>query len=155
MPRFVLEIGTEEIPPRFFPPALAQLRRDGRQMLERARLDFEDVKVYGTPRRLVLIAESIADQQAPETREERGPSAKVAFDSDGNPTKAAQGFARRYGLAPEQLVKKETDQGEYVFAVVEAPELPAGEALAGLLPDLIAGLSFPKTMRWGTGKLRF
>jgi len=155
MPRFVLEIGTEEIPPRFFPPALAQLRRDGRQMLERARLGFEDVKVYGTPRRLALIVEAIADRQAPETREERGPAAKVAFDADGNPTKAAQGFARRCGLAPEQLVKKETDQGEYVFAVVRAPELPAGEALAGLLPDLIAGLSFPKTMRWGTGKLRF
>ena len=155
MPRFVLEIGTEEIPPRFFPPALAQLRRDGRQMLERARLGFEDVKVYGTPRRLVLIAEDIGARQAPETREERGPSAKVAFDADGSPTKAAEGFARRHGLAPEQLVKKETDQGEYVFAVVKAPELPAGEALAGLLPDLIAGLSFPKTMRWGTGKLRF
>jgi len=155
MPRFVLEIGTEEIPPRFFPPALAQLHRDGRQMLERARLVFEDIKVYGTPRRLALIVEGLADRQAPETREERGPSAKIAFDADGNPAKAAQGFARRYGLSPEQLVRKETDQGEYVFAVVKAPELPAGEALAGLLPDLIAGLSFPKTMRWGTGKLRF
>jgi len=155
MPRFVLEIGTEEIPPRFFPPALAQLRRDGRQMLERARLGFEDVKVYGAPRRLALIVEGLADRQAPETREERGPSAKVAFDPEGKPTKAAEGFARRYGLSPEQLVRKQTDQGEYVFAVVSSPELPAGEALAGLLPDLIAGLSFPKTMRWGTGKLRF
>ena len=155
MPRFVLEIGTEEIPPRFFPPALAQLRRDGRQMLERARLGFEDVKVYGAPRRLALVVDGLADRQASETREERGPAAKVAFDSDGNPTKAAQGFARRYGLSPEQLVKKETDQGEYVFAVVASPELSAAEALAGLLPDLIAGLSFPKTMRWGTGKLRF
>ena len=155
MPRFVLEIGTEEIPPRFFPPALAQLRRDGRQMVERARLGFEDVKVYGAPRRLALVVDGLADRQASETREERGPASKVAFDSDGNPTKAAQGFARRHGLSPEQLVKKETDQGEYVFAVVASPELSAAEALAGLLPDLIAGLSFPKTMRWGTGKLRF
>ena len=155
MPRFVLEIGTEEIPPRFFPPALAQLRQDGARMLEGARLAFHDIKVYGTPRRLVLIAEGLAAQQAARTREERGPAAKVAFDSDGNPTKAAQGFARRHGLTPEQLVRKETDQGEYVFAVIQDPELPAKEALSGPLPGLISGLSFPKTMRWGTGKLRF
>ena len=67
MPRFVLEIGTEEIPPRFFPPALAQLREDGAKMLERARLAHEELKVYGTPRRLVLIAEDLAAQQAAST----------------------------------------------------------------------------------------
>ena len=155
MPRFVLEIGTEEIPPRFFPPALAQLREEGEKMLERARLAFEEVKVYGTPRRLVLIAEGLAERQAAHIREERGPAARVAFDSDGNPTKAAHGFARRYGIPPEQIVLKETDQGEYVFAVIQDPELPAKEALPALLPGLISGLSFPKTMRWGTGKVRF
>jgi len=155
MPRFVLEIGTEEIPPRFFPPALAQLREDGATMLQRARLSFGEVKVYGTPRRLVLIAEGLAQRQEARKREERGPAARVAFDEDGKPTKAALGFARRHGVSPDQLEVRDTDQGEYVFAVIQEPALPAKEALAPLLPGLISGLSFPKTMRWGTGKLRF
>ncbi len=155
MPRFVLEIGTEEMPPRFFPPALAQLREEGARMFERARLSCGGLKVYGTPRRLALIAEELAAEQATATREERGPAARVAYDGDGNPTKAAEGFARRHGVAPEDLEVRQTDQGDYVFAVIREPELPAGEALAPLLPDLITGLSFPKSMRWGEGKLRF
>jgi glycyl-tRNA synthetase beta chain len=155
MSRFVLEIGTEEIPPRFFPPALRQLREEGAKMLARARLSCREVKVYATPRRLALIVEEMAERQAPATREERGPAARVAFDEEGKPTKAAEGFARRHGMAPEALVVKETEQGEYVFAVIEEPELPATEALAGRLPALIAGLAFPKMMRWGTGKVRF
>jgi len=161
MPRFVLEIGTEEIPPRFFPPALAQLYADGDTMFKRARLVAPDLpadrylRVYGTPRRLVLIAEQLAAQQAASTREERGPAARVAFDADGKPTKAALGFARKHNIAADDLVPKDTDQGKYVFAIVHDPELPAKDALAPLLPELISGLSFPKSMRWGTGKLRF
>ncbi len=155
MPRLVFEIGTEEIPPRFFPPALAQLRDGGRRMLEALRLSFDDVKVYGTPRRLVLIAEGLAERQAPHTREERGPAKRVAFDEEGRPTKAAVGFARRHGVSPDHLVVRATDQGEYVFAVMQEPELVATEALAGALPDLVTGLTFPKAMRWGTGAVRF
>jgi glycyl-tRNA synthetase beta chain len=155
MPRFVLEIGTEEIPPRFFPPALGQLREEGEKTLQRARLSFDEIAVYGTPRRLVFLAEGLAEKQAAETREERGPASKVAFDADGNPTKAAHGFARRHGLQPENLVVKDTDQGQYVFAVIQESELLAKEALAEYLPTLIAGLSFPKSMRWGLGRVRF
>jgi len=155
MPRFVLEIGTEELPPRFFPVVLPQLKTHGEEMLRRARLAFREAKVYGTPRRLALIAEDLAERQAPHTREERGPSAKVAFDAEGKATKAALGFARRLGVDPAALERRETGQGEYVFAVVEEPELAARDALAPLLPGLITGLTFPKTMRWGTGKLRF
>ena len=155
MPRFVLEIGTEELPPRFFPVVMPQLRANGEEMLTRARLAFREVKVYGTPRRLALIAEDLVERQDPHTREERGPSAKVAFDAEGKPTKAALGFARRLGVDPAALDRRETDQGEYVFAVVREPELPTKDALAPLLPGLITGLPFPKTMRWGTGKLRF
>ncbi len=155
MSRFVFEIGTEEIPPRFFPPALAQLVQDGRRMLEALRLDFGELKVYGTPRRLVLIVEELAERQAPHTREERGPAKRVAFDKKGRPTKAALGFARRHGVSPDDLTVKETDQGEYVFAAVREPEMPAREALAAALPDLITGLTFPKTMRWGSGAVRF
>jgi glycyl-tRNA synthetase beta chain len=155
MPRFVFEIGTEEIPPRFFPPALAQLGEDGRRMLEALRLSFGELKVYGTPRRLVLIVEGLAERQTPHTREERGPAKRVAFDGEDRPTKAALGFARRHGLSPDDLVVRATDQGDYVFAVVHEPELPAREALAGALSDLVTGLTFPKTMRWGTGAMRF
>jgi glycyl-tRNA synthetase beta chain len=155
MPRFVLEIGTEEIPPRYFPSALASLYAGGEAMLGRARLGCGEAKVYGTPRRLAFIAEGLAAAQAPHTREERGPSARVAFDADGKPTKAAIGFARRHGLPPEKLERRQTDQGEYVFAIIQEPELPAGEALAPLLPGLITSISFPKAMRWGAGALRF
>ncbi|MBN1458018.1 MAG: glycine--tRNA ligase subunit beta [Armatimonadetes bacterium] len=155
MPRFVLEIGTEEIPPRFFPPAMSQLREDGEKMLRQARLSYDEVSVYGTPRRLVLLVEGLAAKQAAETREERGPASKVAFDENGKPTKAAEGFARRHGLAPSDLEVRQTEQGEYVFAVIQEPELSAGEALAAALPALITGLSFPKSMRWGTGSVRF
>ena len=155
MPRFVLEIGAEEIPPRFFPPALAQLRADAASMLARARLSVGEIEVYGAPRRLVLIAEDLAATQAPAVREERGPPARAAFDSQGNPTRAAEGFARRHGLTPSDLVVRKTDQGDYVFAEVHEPEAPAAQALAPLLPALISGLSFPKSMRWGAGALRF
>ena len=124
-------------------------------MLQRARLSLGEVKVYGTPRRLVLIAEELAQRQEARKREERGPAARVAFDEDGKPTKAALGFARRHGVSPDQLEVRDTDQGEYVFAVIQEPSLPAKDALAPLLAGLISGLSFPKTMRWGTGKLRF
>jgi glycyl-tRNA synthetase beta chain len=155
VPRFVLEIGTEEIPPRYFPVALPSLAEQGRAMLERARLSHEGVKVYGTPRRLALIVEELAALQAAAVREERGPATKVAFDAEGKPTKAAEGFARRWGLTPEKLERRRTDQGEYVFAVIQEPELPAAQALAPLLPGLITGIPFPKTMRWGTGNLRF
>ena len=155
MPRFVLEIGTEEIPPRFFPPALSQLRLDGETMLQRARLVHGEVKVYGAPRRLALVVEEVAAAQARSVREERGPAAKVAFDAEGKPTRAALGFAKRHGVSPESLERRQTDQGEYVFATIQEPEAPAKYALAALLPDLIAGLSFPKSMRWGTGSLRF
>ena len=155
MARFVLEIGTEEIPPRYFPPALEQLGAGAATLLERGRLEHGEVKVYATPRRLALVVEEVAEKQRPATREERGPAARVAFDEAGKPTKAALGFARRHGLSPEQLTVRETDQGEYVFALIEEAELGAAEALAGGLPELIADLSFPKSMRWGTGKLRF
>jgi len=177
MPRFVLEIGTEEIPPRYFPVALPHLAEAGKAMLDRARLAPGEgderqleVQVYGTPRRLVLIAENMAAVQAPAVREERGPSAKVAFDSQGKPTKAAEGFARRWGITPDKLERRQTDatsrsgeapslrstsQGEYVFAIIQESELPAAQALAPLLPGLITGIPFPKTMRWGSGALRF
>ena len=155
MPRFVLEIGTEELPPRYFPPALSQLHDGAVALLAKARLTHGEVKVYGTPRRLVLVVEEMAAVQAPAVRDERGPSAKVAFDAEGKPTKAATGFARRHGIAPEDLERRQTDLGEYVFAVIHEPEAPAKDALAALLPDLITGLSFPKSMRWGAGTIRF
>ncbi len=154
MPRLVLEIGTEELPPRFFPPAVGQLKEGMEGLLERLRLSHGEVRVWGTPRRLVVLVEEVAARQAAATREERGPAAKVAF-KDGQPTKAAEGFAKRYGLTAQDLVSKQTEQGEYVFAVVHDPEAPAGPALAGALPELITSLSFPKSMRWGSTSLRF
>ena len=93
MPRLVFEIRTEEIPARFLPAAIAQLREEADRRLAAARLSFERLQVYGGPRRLTLVGEEVAAAQAPSVREERGPAAKASFDAAGQPTQAVKGFA--------------------------------------------------------------
>ncbi|HHW55063.1 MAG: glycine--tRNA ligase subunit beta [bacterium] len=156
MPRdLLLEIGTEEIPARFMPATLEQLKTKAQERLAEARLDFSRVQVTGTPRRLVLHVHDLADRATDLELEIKGPPKKVAFDAEGKPTKAALGFARNQGIEVSDLVVKEVEGGEYVFACVRDEGQPAKELLSQLLPDLILSITFPKTMRWGDGDLRF
>lgn len=151
----LLEIGTEEIPSEFLPGAISDLGILGRQVLEEARLDFGKLRTLGTPRRLVLFVKALQETQRPLSRQIVGPSAKVAFDSEGKPTPAALGFARAQGIPWESLIVKTLERGEYVVAIIEEAGLPTSEILPSLLPKIIASLPLKKSMRWGDGNLRF
>lgn len=152
---FLLEIGTEEIPARFVGPALEELRARAREELAARRLNCGSLRAYGTPRRLALLVEALAERQADREAEVKGPAARAAFGPDGAPTKAAEGFARAQGVAVADLVVRSTAGGEYVFARKREAGRPAQEVLAELLPALISGLSFPRPMRWGEHEQRF
>jgi glycyl-tRNA synthetase len=145
---FVLEIGSEELPAADVPHAIGQLRQAVPALLEKLRIDYKESEVEGTPRRLAVIVHEIAPKQRDEERIVRGPLARVAFDTDGNPTKAALGFARSKGVEVDDLDRQEIDGKEYVVAQIRDIGRPTGEVLAEALPDLIAGIGFGKSMRW-------
>lgn len=151
----LLEIGCEEIPARFMPGALAQLEEKAAEGLQALRLSYSQLYTLGTPRRLTLMIEGVAERQEDEVEETRGPSAAVAYDESGAPTRAAQGFARSQGVSVEELEVKETPQGRYVFAVRRRPGRPARDVMGELLHDVIASLRFPKSMRWSDERVRF
>ncbi|NPV09599.1 MAG: glycine--tRNA ligase subunit beta [Anaerolineae bacterium] len=149
---FVLEIGTEELPHGDLEAALDQLRRRVPELLERERLGYSSLTVAGTPRRLAVLAEDLAPTQADEVSLVKGPPTRAAYDSKGNPTRAAEGFARRHGLAVEALQVADMDGGSYVVAEVRKVGEPAAVALARLLPELVGSLRFQQSMRWdGSG----
>ncbi len=152
---FVLEIGTEEIPARFMGPAISQLEELVHSWLRDNRLPGEGVAAYGTPRRLVVYITGLAENQEEFSEEVKGPARKAAFDADGNPTKAAEGFARGQGVGVSDLIVKETPNGEYVFAVKKQTGNEIIQLLPGFCTGIISGLSFPKPMRWGDKEMRF
>ena len=147
----LLEIGTEEIPARFMAGALRQLETLAQKKLGELRVQYKEIEVLATPRRLVLILRDVAEMQADMQSENKGPSLKIAFDENGNPTKAAQGFARGQGVVPTELVVKDG----YVYAMVHEIGKPVGELLPNFLTDLIDSLTFPKNMRWANLERRF
>jgi glycyl-tRNA synthetase len=145
---FLLEIGCEELPVEDLDSALEQLAVELAKTLEGARLGYEGLTVQGTPRRLVALVSRLAARQSAQTTEYRGPAAAIAYDADGRPTKAAQGFARGKGVAVEELQRRTIDGKEYVAATVVDAGQPASEVLAGALPEVLAALRFGKNMRW-------
>ena len=150
MEKLLFEIGTEEIPAKFMPGILAQLKELAEKKMDELRIPYEAVKVYGTPRRMTFIADGVAEHQADSTIEAKGPSVKIAF-KDGEATKAAQGFARGQGVDVEDLEVR----GEYVYAVKHLAGQEVEDLLPGLLHDILTSLSFPKTMRWADHDFRF
>jgi glycyl-tRNA synthetase beta chain len=152
---FLLEIGTEDLPARFIHPAMQQLRENTGRILRENHLTCSEIRTYGTPRRLAVIADGIPPMQEDISKEVFGPSRKVAFDPDGNPTKAAIGFAQSQGIPVEKLTVKHKDKGEYVVALVEEKGLSIKEILPEMLRKIVLSLSLPKSMRWGNGSLRF
>lgn len=152
---FLLEIGTEEIPAKFAPGVLQQLEEKARKQLQELRLDFAELKVYTTPRRMAVLIKDLAEKQTDLEAEVKGPAFKAAFDADGNPTKAAQGFARGQGVDPKDLFVQELNGVPYVYARKFEAGKPASELLAQFCLDLITGLHFPKPMRWADLDFRF
>ena len=150
MEKLLFEIGTEEIPAKFMPGILKQLKELAAAKMQELRIPFEDITVYGTPRRMAFIAGGVAETQADVVVEAKGPSVKIAYVS-GAPSKAAQGFARGQGVDVKDLVVRDN----YVYAVKHLAGQPVIELLPGLLMDILTSLSFPKTMRWADYEFRF
>ena len=153
---FLLEIGTEEIPSRFINPALEKMKDLFTALLAAGRVVSRgDMKVYGTPRRLVLYVPEMDERQADISKEVIGPPKKIAFDAEGKPTKAATVFAEKNGILVSDLAFKTTDKGEYVVARMDEKGGDTAEWLRQALPGFILSIPFPKTMRWMDKDIRF
>lgn len=147
----LLEIGTEEMPANIMSGVVDQLKALAASQFEAHRIAAESITIYATPRRLAVLVKDAADRQPDEEVKKRGPSVKAAFDADGNPTRAAQGFARGQHIDPSELVK----EGEYTWAHV----VHAGKKVEDVLPELflslITGLNFTRSMRWADEEAHF
>ena len=147
----LFEIGAEEIPAGFMPNILGQLKQLAETKLNDAHLPFESIATYGTPRRLALIVKGLADTSAEISERHKGPSASIAYDADGNATKAAIGFARGKGLDVADLVVEDG----YIYAETKTAGVPAKDIVTDMLPQLITDLNFPKSMHWGNLDAKF
>jgi glycyl-tRNA synthetase beta chain len=152
---FIFELGVEEIPAGYFAPAIGFLEERLTRTLTEAHLPFERLKLWGAPRRLAFGLWNLTAQQPDLEEEIVGPPLSAAYDSNGNPTRAATGFAGGQGVPVSDLKTVTTPKGKYL-AVKKAVKGRAADAiLAEILPDLLAALPFPKSMRWGTGEHTF
>jgi glycyl-tRNA synthetase beta chain len=150
-----LEIGTEEIPAGFLPKAMLEMEALIRKEFEAARVEFGAVRTFATPRRLALAVGAVAEQQPTLRIKAMGPAKQHAFDASGQPTKAAEGFARGQGMSVADLKIVATDKGEYLCAEKEEPGRPTLELLREILPRIVTGISFKKSMRWKDLDVRF
>jgi glycyl-tRNA synthetase beta chain len=151
----LLEIGTEEIPAGFLSKAVTDMEDIIRKALTEKRIAFEGIRCMATPRRLVLSIADLAPRQEDQTVEKLGPPRKAAFDENGQPTKAAIGFARGQGLDISQLEVISTEKGEYVGARKTLPGRPTKELLPEMIQEFILAIPFRKSMRWANYDLRF
>lgn len=151
----LLEIGMEEIPARFLKPALNDLEKNMKAYLKENRISFEEIKTYGTPRRLILSISNLAEKQEDLNILNQGPAKHIAFGSNGDLTKAGMGFAKSQGIEATDLEIIETPKGEYIAAkkFVEGKEIKT--LLPGALQGLVEGLTFPKSMKWSDKKMKF
>jgi glycyl-tRNA synthetase beta chain len=154
MATFLLEVGTEELPASFVANALAQWRAKIPQILAEQLLQPDSIEYYGTPRRLAMVIKGLPSQQPDREEDAKGPAAQAAF-KDGNPTKAAEGFARSRGVSVQDLEIRETDKGAFVFVTQTIAGRPAADILIELIPDWVLGLEGKRFMRWGDGDLKF
>ena len=152
---FLLEIGTEELPVGDLAAALEQLRARVPALLDELRLTHGEMRILGTPRRLVVSVEDLAPRQPDLEQIVKGPPASRAYDALGQPTQAAEGFARSKGVAVSDLQVREMDGGQYAVALVRQAGRPTLTVLAEALPELIAELRFDKSMRWNSSNVSF
>ncbi len=151
----IFEIGTEEIPARFIPNALKGMKEDFSALLNERGIPFKTAEAYGTPRRLLLYVKDAAEKQAEKAVEVIGPAKAVAYDKEGNPTKAAIGFAKGQAIDVKELQIKKTDNGEYICAVKKEGGKDTEGLLSELLPKFLLKIDFPKSMYWDDKKIRF
>ncbi|MBS9392890.1 MAG: glycine--tRNA ligase subunit beta [Dolichospermum sp. LBC05a] len=154
MPAFLLEVGTEELPAGFLSDAIVQWRSRIPESLKTHNLPEAVVEVYGTPRRLAVLITGLPSQQADREEEIKGPPAQAAF-KDGQPTKAAIGFASKQGVDISALEIRPTDKGDFVFVNKQIPGRPIADILTELVPQWVWNLEGKRLMRWGHGDGRF
>lgn len=155
MNKFLFELGTEEIPAGMIADGLNRLVAGVRQSLEEARVAFDGIHGYSSPRRLSVVVDGLPERQPDREEITQGPPRRVAFDEDGNPTQAAHGFARKMSLEVDRLEVQETERGDYVVARRVRPGRPVKRLLGDALPGVIQSISWPKTMYWRETKFRF
>ena len=142
------EIGVEEIPAFDLDSADKQLEKMVPAAFADARIPYDSIEIHSSPRRLIVMAYGVADATEALVEEYKGPAAKIAFDADGNPTKAAIGFARGKGLSPESLERREVNGTEYVFATKNIPATPVADLLPDVLAGFITAIKWPRSCRW-------
>jgi glycyl-tRNA synthetase beta chain len=152
---YLLEIGTEEIPHEVLSDTLAQFRELSRQKLEDAGVAYAALTVWGTPRRIAVRLDQVETSTKEKVVEKKGPAVKAAYDAEGNPTRALLGFLQSNHLQPEQTEKRTLQGAEYVFVSLKEGGKSVDSVLPGIFQNVVASLSFPKTMKWSTGEFRF
>lgn len=151
----LFEVGVEELPSRFVSSTLDQIKSNLTKMFNENRIEFSDIKTYGTPRRLTFIVENISERQSNLEEEVKGPSKKIALDADGNFTKPALGFMKSKGLKEEDVVFKTVGKDEYIFGTIRQEGKETSEVLKTILPEAVKNVTFLKAMRWGGRNMRF
>jgi len=151
----LFELGTEELPPTALKRLSSALEEGFLSGLSEAQLAHGEVIAYATPRRLALLVRDLEKRQPDRDVERRGPAVKAAFDAEGRPTKAAEGFARSCGTTVDQLERLETDKGEWLMFRSHQPGQPAADLLPGVAERALERLPIPKRMRWGDSEAQF
>ena len=152
---FLVEIGTEELPPKALASLEQALATQVAEGLRAASLAFATLQSYSTPRRLAILVGELQLGQPVQRSEKRGPPVNVAFAADGTPTRAAVAFAEGCGVSVQELGRVETPKGAWLFHSGEAPGRPASELLPGIVAAALAALPIPRRMRWGSGDAEF
>lgn len=153
--RSLLEIGTEEIPAKLVKDIYSNFKSKMKELLVENRIEYENIKVYGAPRRIVVEVKGISEYQKQEIKEIKGPPKNIAFDEEGNPTKAAKGFAEGQNIEVPDLEERDTERGIYLYAVIEQDRKKTSELLKTIYKRLIKEVNLPITMRWGAHDLKF
>ena len=151
----LIELGTEELPPKALPTLSAALTEEFVRQLDEAGLSHGEVESFAAPRRLAVLVRGLDDKQADRDIERQGPAVQAAFEKDGNPTKAAEGFASSLGLTVDQLGRQDTGKGERLVAQITEKGKPAAELIPDFFAQAVQKLPIPKRMRWGKRKVQF
>jgi len=155
MNNVVLEIGTEEIPAQYMENALKDLNQLAQKYFEEARINYKEIKVYGTPRRLILFIFHIKEKQEDIFQKIKGPAYSIAYNKDSQPQKPALKFAQSQRVNVKDLIVEDTEKGKYIFAPKSIIGQPTIDLLSQIFLKIIKGMQFPKSMRWGEKSLRF
>lgn len=151
----LVELGTEELPPKALKSLGEAFATQFEAALTQADLSFGSVSWFAAPRRLAVYVSALAEGQADKVVEKRGPAVSAAFDADGNPTKAAQGWARGNGISVEEAERLVTDKGEWLLHKAHVPGQSVAQLLEGLINQAVSKLPIPKPMRWGNYNTQF